>query len=72
MTKKRGFGVGSMFYGIGYGFSRADIGSAMIELAEDGSATVYSGACEMGQGVVTIVAQVAAESMGITPTPSAW
>ena len=67
MTKKRGFGVGSMFYGIGYGFSRADIGSAMIELAEDGSATVYSGACEMGQGVVTIVAQVAAESMGINP-----
>ena len=67
MTKKRGFGVGSMFYGIGYGFNRADIGSAMIELAEDGSATVYSGACEMGQGVVTIVAQVAAEGMGINP-----
>ncbi len=67
MTKKRGLGVGSMFYGIGYGFSRADIGSAMIELAEDGSATVYSGACEMGQGVITIVAQVAAEGMGINP-----
>ena len=33
MTKKRGLGVGSMFYGIGYGFNRADIGSAYIEMA---------------------------------------
>ena len=67
MTRVRGFGVGSMFYGIGYGFNRADIGSAMIEIAEDGTATVYSGACEMGQGVMTIVAQVAAEGIGISP-----
>ncbi len=65
--KKRGFGVGSMYYGIGYGFSRADIGSALIEMAEDGTTTVYSGACDMGQGVMTIVAQVAAEEIGINP-----
>ena len=67
MTKRRGLGIGSMFYGIGYGFNRADIGSAMIEVAEDGAATVYSGACDMGQGVVTVVAQVAAEGIGISP-----
>ena len=67
MTKKRGLGVGSMYYGIGYGFNRADIGSALIEMAEDGTTTVYSGACDMGQGVVTIVAQVAAEALGIRP-----
>ena len=66
MAKKRGLGVGSMYYGIGYGFSRADIGSAYIEMAEDGTTTVYSGACDMGQGVMTVVAQVAAETMGIT------
>ena len=65
--KKRGFGVGSMYYGIGYGFSRADIGSALIEMAEDGTTTVYSGACDMGQGVMTIVTQVAAEGIGIDP-----
>ena len=65
--KKRGFGIGSMYYGIGYGFSRADIGSATIEMAEDGTTTVYSGACDMGQGVMTIVAQVAAEEIGINP-----
>jgi CO/xanthine dehydrogenase Mo-binding subunit len=56
-----------MYYGIGYGFNRADIGSAYIEMAEDGTTTVYSGACEMGQGVMTIVAQVAAEVIGVDP-----
>ncbi len=67
MAKRRGIGIGSMYYGIGYGFSRADIGSAYIEMAEDGTTTVYSGACDMGQGVMTIVAQVAAEVIGINP-----
>ena len=67
MAKKRGIGIGSMYYGIGYGFSRADIGSAAIEMAEDGTTTIYSGACDMGQGVMTIIAQVAAEGIGIHP-----
>lgn len=65
--KKRGIGIGSMYYGIGYGFSRADIGSASIEMAEDGTVTIYSGACDMGQGVMTVIAQVAAEVIGINP-----
>ncbi len=65
MTKKRGFGIGSMYDGIGYGLSRPDIGSVYIEMAEDGTTTLYSGACDMGQGVMTIVAQVAAEVIGI-------
>ena len=56
-----------MYYGIGYGFSRADIGSATIEMAEDGTTTVYSGACDMGQGVMTVITQVAAEIIGIIP-----
>jgi len=41
--KKRGIGVGSMFYGIGYGFNRPDIGAAHVEVAEDGTATLYTG-----------------------------
>lgn len=52
-------------YGIGYGFNRPDTGSARIEVAEDGTATLYSGACEMGQGVATILCQIAAEELGI-------
>lgn len=67
MSLRRGLGIGAMYYGIGYGFSRADIGSAAMEMAEDGTVTVYSGACDMGQGVMTVVAQVAAEEMGVRP-----
>ena len=65
MTIKRGTGIGSMYYGIGYGFSRPDIGAASIEMAEDGTTTVYSGATEMGQGIMTVVAQITAETLGI-------
>ena len=65
MTIKRGTGIGSMYYGIGYGFSRPDIGAASIEMAEDGTTTVYSGATEMGQGIMTVLAQITAETLGI-------
>jgi len=56
--KKRGLGVGSMFYGIGYGFNRPDIGAAHIEIAEDGTATLFTGVCDLGQGIQTLLAQI--------------
>lgn len=63
--KKRGIGVGSMIYGIGYGFSRQDTGSATIELCEDGSVIVRSGEVEFGQGSDTMCCQIVAEELGI-------
>lgn len=63
--KKRGLGVGSMFYGLGYGFSRQDISSATIEICEDGSVIVRSGEVDYGQGSDTILCQIAAEELGI-------
>ena len=63
--KKRGIGVGSMFYGMGYGFSRQDISSATIEICEDGSVIVRSGEVDYGQGSDTILCQIAAEELGI-------
>ena len=48
--KKRGIGVGCMFYGMGYGFSRQDIGSAEVEICEDGSVIFRSGEVDYGQG----------------------
>lgn len=63
--KKRGIGIGCMFYGIGYGFSRQDISSATIEICEDGSVTVRSGEVDYGQGSDTIFAQMVAEELGI-------
>ncbi len=63
--KKRGIGVGAMFYGLGYGFSRQDISSATIEVCEDGSVIVRSGEVDYGQGSDTILCQIAAEELGI-------
>ena len=64
-TKKRGIGIGSMFYGLGYGFSRQDIGAATIEICEDGSVILRSGEVDYGQGSDTIFCQIVAEELGV-------
>ncbi|MDA8333783.1 MAG: molybdopterin-dependent oxidoreductase [Peptococcaceae bacterium] len=63
--KKRGRGIGCNLYGIGYGFSRPDHSAAYIEVADDGTATILSGVCDMGQGSDTVLCQIAAEELGI-------
>jgi CO/xanthine dehydrogenase Mo-binding subunit len=63
--KLRGNGVGAMYYGLGYGFSRPDFGAAEIEMAADGTITIWSGASELGQGLRTVLCQLAAEELGI-------
>ncbi|HHY94865.1 MAG TPA: xanthine dehydrogenase family protein molybdopterin-binding subunit [Firmicutes bacterium] len=40
---------------------------ALVRLNEDGSATVSVGAVEMGQGVYTVLTQIAAEVLGVPP-----
>jgi CO/xanthine dehydrogenase Mo-binding subunit len=54
-----------MFYGLGYGFSRQDIGAATLEVCEDGSVIVRSGEVDYGQGSDTIFCQIVAEELGI-------
>jgi CO/xanthine dehydrogenase Mo-binding subunit len=63
---KRGMGIGSMFYGIGYGFNRPDIGAAHVEVAEDGTATLYTGVCDLGQGIQTLLAQIVGTELGMS------
>jgi CO/xanthine dehydrogenase Mo-binding subunit len=63
--KKRGIGIGCMYYGMGYGFSRQDISSATIEICEDGSVIVRSGEVDYGQGSDTIFCQIVAEELGV-------
>ena len=63
---KRGRGIGCNLYGVGYGFNRADHSAAMIEVADDGSMTVLTGACDIGQGSDTALCQIAAQEMGIS------
>jgi len=63
--KKRGRGIGCNLYGIGFGFNRPDHSAAYIEVADDGTATILSGACDIGQGSDTVLCQIAAEELGI-------
>lgn len=62
---KRGRGIGCNLYGVGYGFSRPDHSAATVEVADDGSVTVLSGACDLGQGSDTALCQIAAEELGV-------
>lgn len=61
--KLRGVGVSTMMYGLGYGFSRPDFASAEVEIASDGTVTVWSGASELGQGIRTALCQIAAQEL---------
>ncbi len=61
---RRGVGISvcSMFSGaMYYPFASA----AMVKLHDDGSATLFTGSQELGQGCYTTLAQVAAEELGI-------
>lgn len=60
-----GIGVSTMMYGLGYGFSRPDFASAEVEVASDGTVTLWSGASELGQGIRTALCQIAAQELGI-------
>ena len=67
----RGIGVstGSFVTGAGFPIYRTDLphASAFIRFNEDGtSATLYTGAVEIGQGSDTVLCQMAAEAMGYT------
>jgi len=65
MGPNRGIGSGSgntqcMFY---MGFRSGS--TAFIKFNDDGSCTVFSGSCDLGQGNQTLFTQVAAEELGI-------
>jgi len=62
---KRGVGVGSMWYGIG-NTGHPNPSSAQIEVAWDGSVTLYTGAADIGQGSDTVLVQIAAETLGLS------
>lgn len=63
--KKRGIGIGCAWYGTGYGNGFPDVSSAFVEIHDDGSATVLTGAVDVGQGSNSIYAQIVAEELGL-------
>ncbi|SDO34266.1 xanthine dehydrogenase family protein molybdopterin-binding subunit [Desulforhopalus singaporensis] len=62
--KNRGFGIASMVYSSGAA-GRHDYSSAVVKLNEDGTVVVLTGAPDVGQGVRTTLAQIAAQTLGV-------
>lgn len=66
---KKGIGVALCTYGQSCYPHSVELSSARISMNEDGSATLFIGCAEIGQGTDTVMAQIAAETLGI---PFEW
>lgn len=63
--KKRGYGIANMWYGIGNTASPNPSG-AFVDFLDDSTAIVMTGCADIGQGSSTVLAQIAAETLGIS------
>lgn len=64
--KKRGISMVPLKYGISYTLRSSNQGSAyVVAYKDDGSVLLHHGGVEMGQGIHTKMAQVAADTLGI-------
>jgi xanthine dehydrogenase molybdenum-binding subunit len=69
-NRRRGWGVACAYKNVGLGGGAPDCAGAEVELTDDGGqlrwhAIVRAGAAEVGQGLVGVLAQVAAEELGL-------
>lgn len=62
---RRGYGVSTICFGLGYGDGYPDASRARVRFAEDNVLEVYSGGVEVGQGLHSLLAQIAGEEFGI-------
>lgn len=63
---RRGIGIASMVYGIG-NTGMQNPATAEIDLDRQGRISLFTGAAEIGQGSSTVLAQIAAEELGLRP-----
>ncbi|MBI2881825.1 MAG: molybdopterin-dependent oxidoreductase [Candidatus Tectomicrobia bacterium] len=63
---RRGMGIGLAFKNVGLGnASERDKGAAELDLGPGGRIRIRTGAAEVGQGMTTILCQLAAEALGV-------
>lgn len=62
--KKRGVGIGCMWYGIG-NTSMSNPSTIRVGIDNTGKLTLYNGAADIGQGTNTTLMQVCADALGI-------
>jgi selenium-dependent xanthine dehydrogenase len=60
-------GIGCAVKNTGVGNGLTEYGRAIIRAEADGSVTIYEPWTEMGQGVFTVLSQIACEELGLTP-----
>jgi CO/xanthine dehydrogenase Mo-binding subunit len=65
LVKKRGRGIASMIYTIG-STGKANPSTVLVRVNHDGKAFLYIGTGDIGQGSNTAMAQIAAETLGIS------
>lgn len=63
-VRRRGVGIGCMWYGIG-NTSMSNPSRIRIGLSPEGTLTLYNGAVDIGQGSNTIMTQIAADALGL-------
>ena len=64
--RRRGVGIGCMWYGCG-NTSMSNPSIMRIGIDQAGKITLYNGAVDIGQGVNTIMVQIAADALGVNP-----
>jgi xanthine dehydrogenase large subunit len=67
-TRKRGLALVPLKFGISFTATMLNQGGALVHIYQDGSVSVNHGGTEMGQGLNTKMAQVAADGLGIPVT----
>lgn len=63
---KYGRGLGTSWYGIGR-CATVDKAGAFVEIDDGGTAMVLTGVTEIGEGILTVLTQIAADELGMYP-----
>lgn len=66
MARKHGRGMAACWYGIAR-TATVDRSSAFAEIDDGGTVKVLTGVTEIGEGILTVLAQIAAEEIGVRP-----
>jgi CO/xanthine dehydrogenase Mo-binding subunit/aerobic-type carbon monoxide dehydrogenase small subunit (CoxS/CutS family) len=64
---RRGVGIGAMWYGIG-NTALPNPSTVDVGVLPDGTVRLFSGAADIGQGSTTVIAQIAADALGVPVT----
>jgi len=65
--KKQGRGMATIMFGFGYGEGFPDHSIASVEIEDSGKILIRTAAADVGQGVLTVITQIAAEVLKVKP-----